>query len=122
MNIKGKEMRNISNNLISILCSEDVKLYVVMRDWWPNYIVLRRKVVWKYFQDDCVFCAGKYGEYKVTFTQQLSLLVINSVLLDVFSLHFPQCALNLDNHGVLRNKPNVTEYTVRSKSFGTVFF
>ena len=46
MNIKGKEICNITNNLITLMCSSGyVKLCVGMRDWWPNYIVLRRWVV-----------------------------------------------------------------------------
>jgi len=64
------------------------------------------------------------SECKITLTQQLSILVVNSALIGVFrtSLHFPRCAFSLDNHGVLGNKPNVTEYTVRTKRFRTVFF
>jgi hypothetical protein len=57
-------MCNIPNNLITVLCSsESVKLYVVMRVWWPNYIVVRGSVFFffRYFQDDCVLCVVSAG-------------------------------------------------------------
>ena len=67
MYIKGNEIRNVSNNLITILCSSEyVKLYVGMRVWWPKYILLGRCVSFFciYFRDDYVLCDGKCSEYK----------------------------------------------------------
>ena len=69
MNVKGKEICNISNNLFTVLCSSEyVKLCVGMRVWWPKFIVLGRWVVCfvicMYFRDYCILCEGKCSEYK----------------------------------------------------------